>query len=269
MHPSLIAEARVLLKEKLERQRGIPSYFDNWIARCLGAPGTDAQMAAMFESSLREFVHLSRQPRLQHWRERHAATQGRSFSPGIALTQSQGIAHIQQWKGLPMFKSAFDLAIYQQLLEELRPRHVLELGSGSGASAIWLRDMATALCGTEVDVVSVDIAPPAMVEPGIRFLHRDCRNRDEVAALLDSLDWDRPVLVIEDAHEGVAGMLELLHPWLTKGDYLIIEDSRGKQDIIAASAFATRETFAVDTRYLDLFGTNVTSCCDSIFVRTA
>ncbi|SFI25056.1 Cephalosporin hydroxylase [Streptosporangium canum] len=39
---------------------------------------------------------------------------------------------------LNLFKNVWDLAIYQRLLLEVRPRSIIEPGSGTGAGALWL-----------------------------------------------------------------------------------------------------------------------------------
>src|SRR5262249_51663024 len=79
------------------------------------------------------------------------------------------------WRGLPLFKTAFDFAIYPQLLQELRPRTILEIGSGSGASALWLADLAPTL-GLDAVVHSVDIPPATAEHAGVRFYRGDCRD---------------------------------------------------------------------------------------------
>jgi hypothetical protein len=76
-----------------------------------------------------------------------------------------------------------------------------------------------------------------------------------------------PRLVLEDAHVGVAEVLEFADQRLEPGDYLVIEDSVGKANVIA-EFFASRPgCYAVDTHYTDFFGRNATSCVDSILKR--
>ena len=267
MDSKLAADAKRLLAHKVRtQQHGVPTFFDNWLGRCLDYQGADAAMLARRDATVAEFLRTYAQSRLQSWPDRHATTSGRSALPPIALIHSQGVPRVPQWKGLPLFKSVFDLSIYQQLLAELRPRHIVELGSGSGASAIWLRDMAAAIYGP-VEVISADIAPPNVEEHHIRFRRCDCRDARAVGALLDSIERQGALLLIEDAHHGVDVVLEQAHARLAPGDYLIVEDSQGKQDTLGKSPLAVKADYAVDTRFTDLFGTNVTSCIDSIFVR--
>ena len=52
---------------------------------------------------------------------------------------------------------------------------------------------------------------------------------------------------------------------LREGDYLIIEDSEGKQSEIVDFISDAKNTYKVDNFYLDFFGRNTTCCVDSIF----
>ena len=45
------------------------------------------------------------------------------------------------WRGIPMIKDCFDLIIVQQLLWEVKPQTVIEIGAYKGASALWAADM--------------------------------------------------------------------------------------------------------------------------------
>ncbi|MCC3655690.1 hypothetical protein LIX60_30380 [Streptomyces sp. S07_1.15] len=51
------------------------------------------------------------------------------------------------------------------------------------------------------------------------------------------------------------------------GDYLVIEDSIVKRADLLAFLESAERRYALDTRYTDAFGENVTSAVDSILVR--
>jgi cephalosporin hydroxylase len=130
------------------------------------------------------------------------------------------------YRGLPMLKDPFDLAIYLQLIGRLRPRTVIEVGSAAGGSAMWFADMLTAH-GIEGEVVSVDRKPPQLADARVRFL------RGDAIDLRASLQPDffaslrHPLLVTEDsAHtlETTLAVLRFFDPYLAIGDYLVVED---------------------------------------------
>jgi cephalosporin hydroxylase len=56
------------------------------------------------------------------------------------MLMSQGTTACLEWKGKPLFKTVFDYAMLPMLLWELKPATVFEIGSGAGASAIWMAD---------------------------------------------------------------------------------------------------------------------------------
>jgi cephalosporin hydroxylase len=182
------------------------------------------------------------------------------------MVMSQGVFDCLQWKGLPLFKTVYDFAIYPMLLSALRPRTIFEVGSGNGASAIWLADIA-ATAGVDCDVHSVDLKRPAAVRDRVRFIEGDA------AAIADTLserflrDAPHPWLVLEDAHVNVHGVLAHFHPHVSAGDYVVVEDSATKQDEIGRFVAERPGCYKVDTYFTDFFGRNVTCAQDSILVR--
>jgi len=184
------------------------------------------------------------------------------------MVASQGVTECVQWKGMPLFKSVYELGLYPMLLWDVRPRTILELGSGAGASAVWLADVSAA-CGLDARVYSVDLVPPAMAHERVQFSRGDCNSVDTLfdPVLLDSAP--HPWLVIEDAHVNVLEVLRHLHRHLTTGDYLVVEDSGHKRDVLAQFLDETADVYAVDTRYTDFFGRNATCAADAILRRQA
>ena len=188
------------------------------------------------------------------------------------------------WRGIRTMKDPLDLALYSQLLWELKPRTVIEFGSYAGGSAVWLADTLNSL-GLDGRVYSVDLDPDlldprAADHPTVSFLHGDCA---DVASVLppDVLaGLPHPWLVIEDVHVNLTGLLGYLHTdGLHASDYLIVEDTN--PEIPAATnadelpddyvPFGTAkleeltrflqhhgDTYAVDTYYTDFFGYNAT-----------
>jgi cephalosporin hydroxylase len=220
---------------------------------------------------LRQFLDRWRQGRFVAHCEReqagvHYATKyGTEFGNDVLLT-CQGASTGLRWRGLPLMKTVFDFAIYPQLLAELRPRSIFEIGSGSGASAIWLADQAS-LVDPGCHVHSVDRVRVEQAHPGVTFHQGDCACPETLfdAALLTAAP--HPWLVIEDAHSNVSAVLNHFDRVLLKGDYLYIEDSEIKGDAIRRLLAGREDVYAVDTKYTDLFGRNATCAFDSILVR--
>jgi cephalosporin hydroxylase len=173
-----------------------------------------------------------------------------------------------RWRGTPLMKNVFDFAIYPALIAELRPRTVFEVGSGLGASAAWFADNL-ALCGVDGRVHSVDLVKPETKHPGVDFHQGDCSDPERLFASDLLRSAPHPWLVVEDAHHNVAAVLERFHPFLSGGDYLVVEDSDVKRDALRTFLGAHPGDYLVDTHFTDYFGRNATCAADSIFVRTS
>lgn len=201
-------------------------------------------------------------------------TEPRSAIPYDLLMSIQTGAMAWRYRGLPTLKNPFDLALYPLLLEELRPRTLIEIGSHAGGSALWFADTAAAR-GIELVVHSVDLVVPQEADhPRVSFHQGDGRNlaatfaTDFLASLL------KPWLVIDDAdhhYQTTLAALRFFDPWLRPGDYFVVEDGilsdmrvaedYGGGPIMAIDHFLSRfgeGRYEVDRRFCDYFGRNVT-----------
>lgn len=183
-----------------------------------------------------------------------------------SFTMSQGWFDCLRWKDTILFKTSFDVAIYQMMIWELKPKTIIELGSGNGGSAIWMADLLTAY-GMDCKIISLDITPPPVEYKNVTFIQGDAY---EIEASLNAEFLNQlphPWLVIEDAHVNVQQVLNYFHQFLKQGDYLNVEDSADKQEYIAAFLEDKKENYLVDTLYCDFFGRNMTCSWNSIFRR--
>jgi len=280
----------MLAKIELE-QGGLLSVFDGWFTRVVARlllfdpkrfwedsvseyaaqspQGEDLQWDLL---RLRLFLDRWRQGRFVSFAERERSQVhyhprfGTEFNADVLLT-CQGAPRLTRWRGQSLMKNAFDFAMYPTLIAELRPSTVFEIGSGLGASAVWFADHM-AFCGINGRVHSVDRVKPRMEHPQVAFYQGDCHSPaklfDPVLLGLEPHPW----LVVEDAHQNVAAVLEEFHRFLLPGDYLVVEDSDIKRDTLRSFLSAHPDAYLVDTRYTDNFGRNATCAGDSIFVRT-
>ncbi|HEX8641336.1 MAG TPA: CmcI family methyltransferase [Allosphingosinicella sp.] len=186
------------------------------------------------------------------------------------------------YRGLPTWKNPFDLALYPMLIERLRPRTIIEIGSNAGGSALWFADTAAAI-GCAAHVYSVDLTPPSgPADPRISFLEGDAR--DLQGAFGDAMlaQLPRPWLIVEDSDhrfETSLAVLRFFDPWLRPGEYIVIEDGilsdmrvaadYGGGPLRAIHAFLaeSRGRYAIDRSYCDHFGRNVTWNVDGYLRR--
>jgi cephalosporin hydroxylase len=281
------------MRAKIAReQKGLPSIFDSWFTRVLtqlvnfdparawedSVRDNAAREPARFQGLLwdlqriRLFLDRWRQGRFVEFARREQSGAhyhprfGTEFGADVLLT-CQGAPSLMRWRGMPLMKNVFDFAMYPALIAELRPRTVFEIGSGPGASAVWLADHL-AMNGIEGRVHSVDRVKAEADYPRVSFYQGDCATPQTLFArdLLQS--EPHPWLVIEDAHHNVAAVIEHMHRYLAPGDYLVVEDSDVKRDALRAFLAAHRGSYLVDTHFTDNFGRNATCAADSILVRT-
>jgi cephalosporin hydroxylase len=282
------------MRAKVEsEQHGLHSIFDSWFTRVLtrlisfdptrsweDSVRDNAVTAAAQDQSLqwdlmrlRLFLDRWQQGRFVDYAQREQSNAhyhprfGTEFGIDVLLT-AQGAPSLMQWRGAPLMKNVFDFAMYPALIAELRPRTIFEIGSGLGASALWFAD-TMAFSGTAGHVHSVDKVKASLEHPSVTFYQGDCAAPDRLFDRELLRAASHPWLVVEDAHHNVAAVLEQFHSCLLPGDYLVVEDSDVKRDVLRNFTTAHPGDYAVDTRFTDYFGRNATCAADSIFIRTA
>ena len=182
--------------------------------------------------------------------------------------------------GVPMLKNPFDLAIYPLLLERVKPRTLIEIGSYSGGSALWFAGQRA-----DMRVWSVDLKPPAgIVHPAVTFLQGDACELGVVLTpqLMQSIE--RPLLVVEDSSHmarTTAAVLDFFDPWLRPGEFIVVEDGiltamrvadsyeGGPLRAIHEFIARTNGRYEIDRTLCDYFGTNMTWNVDGYLRRVS
>ena len=253
------------LVKKLHDQNGIPTFFDNnVISQLISKNKPTSDFCDIFEKG-----QLSIENRFVTYSERienfsKIPTTDRLFDE-LPFITSQGTHSLIKWKEQTIYKTTFDLTIYSMLLQEVRPEVIIELGSGSGGSAIWLADTAAAI-GLDTHIYSFDINKPLIDHKKVTFIQYDLNeiNKGNKPPCWELFKGKK--IIIEDAHVNLKNILHLFDTILKKDDYLIIEDSnQGKQSIISNFMNEKKYKYKVDQFFLDFFGRNITCCINSIF----
>jgi cephalosporin hydroxylase len=183
-----------------------------------------------------------------------------------------------RYRGVPMLKNPFDLALYPLLLERAQPQTLIEIGSHAGGSALWFADQRPGM-----RVVSIDLQPPDGVShPSVEFLRGDARQLGDV--LIDMESLARPLLVIEDSSHmaaTTAAVLDFFDRWMRPGEYLVVEDgiltdmrvgdAYGGGPLRAIHEFLARThgRYEIDRTFCDYYGRNVTWNVDGYLRRIA
>ena len=128
------------------------------------------------------------------------------------------------WKGISVIKPPHDLWVYQELIFDLKPEVVVEIGSYYGGTTQFLADIFP-----DITVVSVDIDRKCYMAkaPNIIDITGDCHHPetvDKVRVLCEG----KKTLIIHDADhrkEAVLKDFELYSPMVSVDSYFIIEDA--------------------------------------------
>ncbi|HYW73192.1 MAG TPA: CmcI family methyltransferase [Pyrinomonadaceae bacterium] len=153
----------------------------------------------------------------------------------LHLTMGQVIPMIQQrimqqstYFGIPAWKSPVDFWIYQELVYELKPDVIVEIGVNSGGSTLALAHICDLLEHGRVIGIDLNhdgVAPAVSRHPRIRLIAGDaCAAIKRVQRFVKRTD---SVLVIEDSShtfENTLSILEVYSPLIKPGGYFIVED---------------------------------------------
>lgn len=133
------------------------------------------------------------------------------------------------YMGVNTQKCPLDLWVYQEIIFELKPDVVVEIGNAYGGSTLVLAHLLDHMGEGRiigVDVQHETIAPIVRQHPRITFITGDaCASFEKVKALVKK---EETVLVIEDSshtYENTLNVLRTYHPLVTPGSYFIVEDS--------------------------------------------
>jgi cephalosporin hydroxylase len=177
--------------------------------------------------------------------------------------------HKITYRGIPMIRCPFDYVIYQMILNEIKPDLVIEIGTHSGGTALYLADIMNNIGHGTVHSIDIIKMTSNIVEqhPRIKLFTDGWEKYD----LVQTTQFSK-ILVIEDGshmYESSYGALEKFSPIVSIGSYYIVEDGiinklglSGKYNggpIRAIKEYMKKnDNFIIDRKYCDLFGRNAT-----------
>lgn len=132
------------------------------------------------------------------------------------------------WLGTDAWKCPLDLWIYQEILSDIKPDIIIECGTAHGGSALFLASICDLLNNGRVITVDIEIKENRPQHDRITYLHGSSTS-DAIINQIGSLIKDEDVvMVILDSDHSKAHVLEELKTYnrfVTKGSYMIVEDS--------------------------------------------
>ena len=131
------------------------------------------------------------------------------------------------WMGVPARKMVLDAWIYQQIIFEVKPEIIIEIGNAEGGSTRYLADLLELGGQGEVIAVDIDHSQFRGQHPRVHLVTGDSL-APETLACVEGLARGRQGLVIHDgdhSREHVLGDLRAYAKFVSVGGYFIVEDT--------------------------------------------
>jgi cephalosporin hydroxylase len=138
----------------------------------------------------------------------------------------------QKYRGLNMIKNPFDLVVYEEILWELKPTVIIEIGNAFGGFSLWLSDRMK-IIGVNGKFITIDLNSAG--DTNLQDFKSDkfisiignCNDSEIVNKVKTHIKKDDVVLIVEDSAHTFENTLQVLENYkeiVTIGSYFIIED---------------------------------------------
>lgn len=147
----------------------------------------------------------------------------------VLKTMQKRIVTSTSYFGVPTQKNPLDFWVYQEMITELKPTVIVEIGNKFGGSALGFAHLFDLMGRGRVIAVDINhdqLHETAKAHPRITFLEGDATRLAETVKSLIGPDQD--VLVVEDSshtYENTLSVLENYNSLVKSGGYFIVEDS--------------------------------------------
>ena len=132
-----------------------------------------------------------------------------------------------------MIKNPFDLIIYEEILWELKPTVIIEIGNAFGGFTLWLQDRMRMICDNKVKVITIDLESVGhnnfknTDSESVVSIVGNCNSDKVINNVKNNISKDDIVLIIEDSSHTFENTLQVLENYkdiVSVGSYLIVED---------------------------------------------
>jgi cephalosporin hydroxylase len=144
----------------------------------------------------------------------------------------ENIHFAQKYRGLQMIKNPFDLVVYEELIDEIKPDIIIELGNSEGGFSLWLADRIKNFFG-KGKIITVDLEDKGKENIGkfnynnIIAIVGDCNSDSVIEEIREKISENERVMIIEDSAHTFEHTLKVLENYkniVTAGSYFIVED---------------------------------------------
>lgn len=133
--------------------------------------------------------------------------------------------------GVPLKKIPLDLWVYQEILYETKPDVIIETGTCYGGSAFYMSSILD-LLGYGGFVITIDVRdkrfPAVKGNPKVMFVKGNSVAKETYRQVISLIPIGAKVMVVLDSCHSQAHVsreIKMYSPLVTKGQYLIVEDT--------------------------------------------
>jgi cephalosporin hydroxylase len=140
------------------------------------------------------------------------------------------LAELNWWNGWQIVKHPNDLLIYQELVWQTQPQVIVETGTYAGGSALFLANMLDVMGPADSQVITIDIETPDETPDHDRILFLQGLSSTDLRVLekvKQEIAGRKTMVILDSDHreEHVLKELKLYAPLVSKGCYLVVEDT--------------------------------------------
>lgn len=139
-----------------------------------------------------------------------------------------GVASETYWLGIEAHKCPLDLWIYQEIIYKTRPDVIIESGTAYGGSALFLASICDLVNHGEILTIDIEKKKGRPRHKRIRYLAGSSTSKKIVEKVKRLIGGKNKVMVVLDSDhhkEHVLKELRIYSKFVTKGNYLIVEDT--------------------------------------------
>ncbi|MCA9404952.1 MAG: class I SAM-dependent methyltransferase [Candidatus Omnitrophica bacterium] len=132
------------------------------------------------------------------------------------------------WMGVPAEKCPLDMWIYQEILFSVKPDLIVETGTYRGGSAFYMASLCDLMKKGRIMTIDIDHPSDLPRHDRITYVKGSSIDQNIIQNVRDAVADAGVVLVILDSNhhkDHVLEELRLYHSFVTKGSYLIVEDT--------------------------------------------
>jgi cephalosporin hydroxylase len=132
------------------------------------------------------------------------------------------------WLGVPVAKCPLDCWVYQEIIFKLKPDVIIECGTYKGGSALFMACILDILSSGRVISIDLEDKEEKPQHKRIDYLLGSSTSEDIVTQVSKLIGGTERVMVVLDSdhhREHVLNELRIYSRFITKGSYLIVEDT--------------------------------------------